>query len=75
MKNNLQGFKANLGAKVPAVIGAVATFGAVSSQAAGIDLTGVAFDKDSAIAVGTLVLVAAAAIWGVKKAISMANRG
>ena len=40
-----------------------------------MDLTGVAFNTADVIAVGTLVLIAVATIWGVRKAISMANRG
>ena len=40
-----------------------------------MDLTSVAFNTADVISVGTLVLVAVATIWGVRKAISMANRG
>ncbi len=40
-----------------------------------MDLTGVAFNTADVIAVGLLVLTAVATIWGVRKAISMANRG
>ena len=40
-----------------------------------MDLTTVAFDTASATAVGVLVLVAVAALWGVKKAISFGNKG
>lgn len=38
-----------------------------------MDLTSVAFNTADVIAVGTLVLVATAVIWGVRKAISMAR--
>ena len=38
-----------------------------------MDLTGVSFVSADAIAVGVLVLIGTAAIWGVKKAISMAK--
>ena len=40
-----------------------------------MDLTNVAFNSADATSVGVLVLVASAAIWGVRKAISMASRG
>lgn len=40
-----------------------------------MDLSGVAFNTADVFAVGSLVLVAVAAIWGVRKAISMGNRG
>jgi len=40
-----------------------------------MDLTSVVFNTADVIAVGTLVLGAVAAIWGVRKAISMGNRG
>ena len=39
-----------------------------------MDLTGVAFNTADATSVGVLVLVAVAALWGVRKAISMAGR-
>ncbi|OCL86854.1 hypothetical protein AAX26_01160 [Aliarcobacter thereius] len=38
-----------------------------------MDLTGVAFNTTDVMAVGVLVLVATATIWGVKKAIGMAR--
>jgi len=40
-----------------------------------MDLTNVVFNTNDAIAVGVLVLGAVAVLWGVRKAISMANRG
>ncbi len=40
-----------------------------------MDITSVVFDTKDVLAVGSLVLAAVAAIWGVKKAISMGNRG
>jgi hypothetical protein len=40
-----------------------------------MDLTGVALNTADATAVGVIVLTAVAALWGVRKAISMANRG
>lgn len=40
-----------------------------------MDLTDVAFNTTDAINVGVLVLVAVATLWGVKKAISFANKG
>ncbi|MFK5882368.1 MAG: hypothetical protein QM482_09160 [Sulfurospirillum sp.] len=40
-----------------------------------MDLTGVAFNTADVLSVGALVLAAVATIWGVKKAISMGNRG
>ena len=40
-----------------------------------MDLSNVAFNTGDATSVGVLVLVAVAAIWGVRKAISMGNRG
>lgn len=40
-----------------------------------MDLTGVAFNTADVVAVGSLVLGAVATIWGVSKAIGMANRG
>lgn len=40
-----------------------------------MDLTGVSFNTADAIAVASLLVVAVAALWGVRKAISMANRG
>ena len=40
-----------------------------------MDLTNVTFNTADVISVGTLVLGAVATIWGVRKAISMANRG
>ncbi len=40
-----------------------------------MDLTNVAFNTADVVAVGTLVLVAVAVIWGVSKAINMASRG
>lgn len=39
-----------------------------------MDLTGVVFNTTAVVHVGTLVLTATAVIWGVIKAISMANR-
>ena len=39
-----------------------------------MDLTQVVFNTDYALQVGTLVLIGIAAIWGVRKAISMAGR-
>lgn len=39
-----------------------------------MDLTGVSFDTTDVEAVGLLVLTGIAAIWGIRKAISMANR-
>jgi len=39
-----------------------------------MDLSGVVFDSAGAISVGLLILTAVAAIWGVRKAIGMANR-
>ncbi len=38
-------------------------------------LTDVAFNTTDATAVGVLVLIAVAALWGVRKAISFGNRG
>jgi len=40
-----------------------------------MDLTNVAMNTTDATSVGVLVLVAVATLWGVKKAISFANRG
>ncbi|WP_346389943.1 hypothetical protein [Sulfurimonas sp. NWX367] len=40
-----------------------------------MDLSSVAFNVQDATAVGVLVLVAVAALWGVRKAISFGNRG
>ena len=40
-----------------------------------MDLTNVAFNTADALSVGTLVLGAVAVLWGVRKAISMGNRG
>ena len=40
-----------------------------------MDLSGVAFNTADVFAVGSLVLAAVAVIWGVRKTISMANRG
>lgn len=40
-----------------------------------MDLSGVAFNTADAFAVGALVLVAVAALWGVRKAISFGNKG
>jgi len=40
-----------------------------------MDLTKVVFDTADVLSVGALVLGAVATIWGVRKAISMANRG
>lgn len=40
-----------------------------------MDLTNVTYNTADVIAVGSLVLGAVAAIWGVRKAIAMANRG
>lgn len=39
-----------------------------------MDLTGVSFNTADVEAVGLLVLTGIATIWGVRKAISMANR-
>lgn len=39
-----------------------------------MDLTGVAFNTTDVMAVGTLILVATATIWGVIKAIGLASR-
>lgn len=39
-----------------------------------MDLTGVTFNTSDVMAVGSMVLAATAVIWGVIKAISMANR-
>lgn len=38
-----------------------------------MDLTGVTFNTADAVAVGVLVLVGTAVIWGVRKAIGMAR--
>ncbi len=40
-----------------------------------MDLTNVAFNSTDATSVGVLILVAAAALWGVRKAISFASKG
>lgn len=40
-----------------------------------MDLTSVVFNTADALAVGVLVLVAVATLWGVKKAISFGNKG
>jgi len=40
-----------------------------------MDLSSVAFNTTDVMAVGVLVLIAVASIWGVRKAIQMANRG
>lgn len=40
-----------------------------------MDLSGVSFDPTAATSVGVLVLVAVAALWGVRKAISFGNKG
>lgn len=47
--------------------------GTAQAQAA-MDLTGVSFVTTDAMAVGTLILGATAVVWGVLKAISVANR-
>lgn len=39
-----------------------------------MDLTGVTFNTADVLSVGSLVLAATAVIWGVLKAISVANR-
>jgi hypothetical protein len=38
-----------------------------------MDLTGIAFNTADALAVGSLVLIGTAVLWGVKKAIGMAK--
>lgn len=38
-----------------------------------MDLTGIAFNTADVLSVGSLVLVATAVIWGVRKAIGMAK--
>ncbi len=43
--------------------------------ATGLDLSNVAYNTGDVMKVGALVLAAVAVIWGIKKAISMANRG
>ena len=40
-----------------------------------MDLSNVAFNTTDATSVGVLVLVAVAALWGVRKAISFGNKG
>ena len=40
-----------------------------------MDLTGVTFNTADATSVGLLVLTAVAVIWGIRKAISMGNKG
>lgn len=40
-----------------------------------MDLTGVTLNTADAVSVGVIVLIAVATLWGVRKAISMANRG
>ena len=40
-----------------------------------MDLTNVSYNTADVLTVGSLVLAAVAAIWGVRKAIAMANRG
>lgn len=40
-----------------------------------MDLTSVVFNTADALAVGVLVLVAVATLWGVRKAISFGNKG
>lgn len=40
-----------------------------------MDLTNVVFNTTDAMNVGALVLVGVATLWGVKKAISFANKG
>ena len=39
-----------------------------------MDLTGVVYNTGDVIAIGSLVLAAVAAIWGVRKAISIGGR-
>lgn len=58
---------------VAAVTAGVVTMS--SGAFAAMDLTGVAYNTDDALAVGTLVLGAVAIIWGVRKAISMGSKG
>ena len=40
-----------------------------------MDLSQVLFNTNDAIAVGVLVLIAVATLWGVRKAISFGNKG
>jgi len=40
-----------------------------------MDLTNVAFNTADALSVGALVLGAVAIVWGIRKAISMGNKG
>jgi len=60
--------------RVLGVGAAVAAVGAVNANAA-LDTSGVSFNTDDAVAVAGLVLAAVAVLWGVRKAISMGNKG
>jgi len=48
---------------------------AATNAAAAIDLTGVSYNTADVLAIAALVIAAIAVIWGVRKAIAVANRG
>lgn len=52
----------------------VTMFLLVTSSYAALDLTGVAVDVTSVLALATVVLIALAAIWPIRKAIKTLNR-
>ena len=56
------------------VVGGLILLGSVPAFAE-IDLSGVSYNTDDVMKVAALVLAAVAVIWGVRKAISVANRG